>query len=127
VPQFARFLLCGGLAALANWSSRFAWSLFFPFSIAVLAAYMTGMIVAFHLFKTFVFPNSDREQNEQVRGFVLVNAVGICVTWLLANLLVTHILPGIGMRSQVEATGHALAILAPVATSWFGHRLFSFR
>lgn len=127
LPQFIRFLACGGIAAAVNWLSRFGWSLVLPFSAAVLTAYATGMVVAFLLFRRFVFDAGEGALAPQARRFVLVNLLGMAATWALANLLVLWWLPAIGWRWHVEAIGHAIAIVAPVVTSWFGHRLLTFR
>ena len=127
LPQFVRFLACGGFAAFVNWLSRFSWSLIFPFGAAVIAAYATGMVVAFILFRRFVFDADHGDMSAQARNFVVVNLIGMAATWAMANLLVLWWLPAMGMRSHVEAVGHAIAILTPVATSWFGHRLLTFR
>ena len=127
LPQFVRFLACGGLAAGVNWSSRLLWSLVLPFGSSVLAAYATGMLVAFFLFRSFVFQGSELELASQGQRFVLVNLGGMAMTWALAILLVRWVLPAAGITSRVEPIGHALAIAAPVATSWFGHRLLTFR
>ena len=127
VPRFVRFLACGGFAAAVNWASRFAWNLIMPFSLAVLAAYVTGMVVAFILFREFVFERSSTDTSEQVRNFVIVNIVGMVATWALANLLVYWALPAAGVTRHVEAIGHGIAIFAPVVTSWFGHRFLTFR
>ena len=59
-----------------------------PFSLAVLAAYVTGMVVAFVLFRELVFERASTGTSEQVRNFVIVNIVGMAATWALANLLV---------------------------------------
>ena len=98
-----------------------------PFSLAVLAAYVTGMIVAFVLFREFVFERGSTGTSEQVRNFVIVNIVGMAATWALANLLVYWALPAAGLTTHVEAIGHGIAIFAPVVTSWFGHRFLTFR
>ena len=127
LPRFVRFLACGGFAAAVNWASRFAWNLIMPFSLAVLAAYVTGMVVAFVLFREFVFERGSSDTSEQVRNFVIVNIVGMAATWALANLLVYWALPAAGVTSHVEAIGHGIAIFAPVVTSWFGHRFLTFR
>jgi putative flippase GtrA len=127
VPRFVRFLACGGIAAAVNWASRFGWSTIMPFSLAVLAAYVTGMVVAFVLFREFVFERASTGTSEQVRNFVIVNVVGMAATWALANLLVYWALPAAGMTRHVEAIGHGIAIFAPVVTSWFGHRFLTFR
>lgn len=127
LPRFVRFLACGGFAAAANWASRFGWSLVLPFGAAVVAAYATGMLIAFVLFRAYVFDDSDGPLGSQVRGFVLVNLLGMAATWALANLLVFWLLPALGVSWQVEAIGHGIAIAAPAVTSWFGHRLVTFR
>jgi len=122
-----RYLACGGFAAAVNWGSRFGWSLLLPFRLAVIAAYATGMLVAFVLFRRFVFGAAGSGLAAQVRNFVIVNLLGVAQTWVLAVLLVDRVLPAIGWTFQPEACGHALAIAAPVVTSWFGHRYFTFR
>jgi len=126
IPVFVRFLACGGVAALANWGSRFLWSLILPFSLAVVAAYGIGMVVAFYLFRAFVF-DSARPIGGQARDFCLVNLFGMAATVGVAWLLVEVLFPAVGMTFHAEAIGHAIAIATPVATSWVGHRIITFR
>lgn len=125
--RFLRFLLFGGFAAGVNWSSRFAWSVLLPFGWAVLAAYATGMVVAFFMFRTFVFEPGVDSLAVQARNFVIVNLVGMAATWALAQVLVRHLFPAISMTFHPEAIGHGIAVLAPAITSWFGHRFLTFR
>lgn len=127
LPQFARYLLCGGIAAAVNWSSRFVWSLFLPFGAAVIAAYATGMVVAFNLFRLFVFDRGEASIRRQAGNFVLVNLIGMTLTWGLAQVLVEWLFPAIGMTFHPEAIGHGIAIVTPVLTSWVGHRALTFR
>lgn len=126
-PAFVRFLACGAIAAAVNWLSRFLWSTFLPFGAAVLAAYATGMVVAFILFRQFVFVQHTGETANQVLNFVIVNLVGMVATWAIALLMVHKVLPAIGLTDHVEAIGHGVAIFTPVFTSWFGHRFLTFR
>ena len=121
-----RYLALGGFAAAVNWSSRFAWQTIMPFGAAVVAAYLTGMVVAFVLFRTFVFPGSKTPIPTQVRNFILVNLLGIAQTWIISLLLVERLFPAIRFTFQPEAIGHAIAIAAPTVTSWFGHRYLTF-
>ncbi len=121
-----RYLALGGLAAGVNWGSRFGWSLIMPFPAAVLCAYGSGMVVAFGLFRAFVFPGSPLPLARQARNFVAVNLVGMALTWMVALALVDHLFPVLGFRFYPQAIGHGLAVAAPVVTSWFGHRRFSF-
>jgi putative flippase GtrA len=122
-----RFLLLGGCAAGVNWGSRFAWNLVMPFPEAVAAAYLTGMALAFVLFRYFVFPGAVTSIRLQIRNFVIVNIIGFALTWGLSITLVDWLFPRIGFNFHPQAVGHALAIAAPVVTSWFGHRHFTFR
>ena len=124
--RFARFLGVGGLAAGTNFASRFAWSLVLPFEAAVICAYATGMALAFVLFRILVFPGSPLPIGVQARNFAIVNAIGATLTFLTATLLVRGVFPAIGFTWHAETIGHALAIVVPVATSWIGHRRFTF-
>ncbi|MCI3132700.1 GtrA family protein [Phenylobacterium aquaticum] len=126
LARVGRYLALGGLAAAVNWGSRFGWSLILPFPLAVVCAYACGMAVAFGLFRRFVFPGSTAPLAQQARNFVLVNLVGMGLTWIVAVSLVDGVFPALGMRFHPEAIGHGLAVAAPVASSWFGHRRFSF-
>jgi putative flippase GtrA len=125
--RFGLFLALGGVAAAVNWLSRFAFAQAMPFWAAVIAAYATGMVVAFVLFRRFVFPGSPKPIKQQVAAFCVVNAAGLLQTWLIAMALVGWALPAIGFAWHPEAVGHALAIAAPVATSWIAHRRYTFR
>ncbi|MGZ3273406.1 MAG: GtrA family protein [Caulobacteraceae bacterium] len=122
-----RYLFVGGMAAGLNWGSRFGWSPVLPFHFAVAAAYATGMAFAFVMFRRFVFDASGAGLGGQARNFLIVNALGIAQTWVLAVVMVDRILPAMGWSFQPEACGHAVAIAAPTVTSWFGHRYFTFR
>jgi len=121
-----RFLLLGGVAAGVNWLSRFAWETIMPFGAAVVAAYATGMVVAFILFRLFVFPNGDQPMGRQIRNFVLVNLVGMALSLALAVTLVEWVFPAVGFDVYPKAIGHGLAIAAPILSSWFGHKYFTF-
>ena len=121
-----RYLALGGLAAAVNFGSRFAWNQIMPFGAAVACAYVTGMVVAFILFRAFVFPGSTTPVHAQVRNFVLVNMLGVAQIWIIALLLVDKLAPAIGWTFQTHAIGHAVAIAAPTVTSWFGHRYLTF-
>lgn len=122
-----KFLLMGGLAAGINWVSRFGWQLIMPFAAAVGAAYATGMVAAFFLFRCFVFPDSVVPIHVQTRNFLLVNLVGFSMTWTLSILIVGFLFPRIGMTFYPAAVGRRIAIAAPTVTSWFGHRHLTFR
>ena len=65
--EFGRVVAAGGIAAAANWGSRFVVSRWMPFELAVVAAYVVGMCVAFALMRAFVFAAGDQEAEELAR------------------------------------------------------------
>ena len=125
--QFATFLMLGAVGASVNWGSRIFYSTAMPFGSAVVCAYLTGMAAAFLLFRRYVFPRSDRPIRRQVTWFVLVNMFGLVQVWLLAMLLVTIVLPALGLHSHVEEVGHGIALAAPAVSSFFGHKYLTYR
>jgi putative flippase GtrA len=127
-PQFLRFLALGGLAAGVNWLSRFPLQRVMTFAQAVALAYVIGMVVAFVLFRLYVFPASPQPLNRQIRFFVLVNIAGIVQVWAVSMALVYYLFPAIGFVGALsEPVGHGIAIGVPTISSYFGHRYLTFR
>ena len=126
--RFALFLALGGCAAAANWLSRFPLERFMPFWAAVGLAYCVGMVIAFALFARFVFPESSRPLADQVKAFVLVNIAGIIQVWFVSVTLVYWAFPAFGLEGPVaQSIAHAAAIGVPTITSYFAHKLWTFR
>ena len=80
--EFLKFLVTGGLAALANLASRYALNLIMPFEAAVVIAYLIGMTTAYMLARRFVFQRSGRPIGSEVRRFILVNLVALILVWV---------------------------------------------
>ena len=118
MKQFLLFLLTGGIAAAVNFSSRFLYSKWMSFSLAIVFAYLTGMITAFILAKLIVFQKSEQPLHRSVWRFSLINAIAVAQTWSVSMLL-AQVLP-------VEIS-HAIGISVPVFTSYIGHKRWSFR
>jgi putative flippase GtrA len=86
------------------------------------------MIVAFMLFRKFVFPASPQPLQRQLNFFVLVNLAGILQVWLVSMSLVYWFFPAVGFVSSLaEPVGHAIAIGVPTISSYFGHKFLTFR
>jgi putative flippase GtrA len=126
VRQFTAFLLVGGIAALCNWSSRFAFSMFCNFSVAVVLAYCVGMLIAFVLMRLFVFKESSRRTRTQIPIFVAVNLLAVLQTLAVSLLLARWLLPSLGVAHNAEAIAHLVGVLVPAFTSYLGHKLFTF-
>jgi putative flippase GtrA len=125
--EFLRFLLAGGIAAAANVLSRIGFSRFMGLEAAVVLAYCVGMIVAFVLMRSHVFPPSGAPVRHQVAKFVGVNLAAVLQTLVITLLLARWALPALGVRRFVEEIAHVVGVCVPVVTSYFGHKHFSFR
>lgn len=125
--EFARFLVAGGLAALANALSRMAFSLALPLEAAVVLAYLVGMATAFLLMRSRVFPPGEGSVRRQAGRFAAVNALALLQTFVVTLLLARWLLPGMGLGSHVEDIAHVIGVAVPIVTSYLGHKHYSFR
>jgi putative flippase GtrA len=125
--QFLRFLVAGGIAAAANVLSRIGFSMLMGLEAAVVLAYCVGMLVAFLLMRSQVFPPSSAPVAHQVGMFAAVNVAAVLQTLVITLLLARWALPRMGVQRGVEEIAHIVGVCVPVVTSYFGHKHFSFR
>ncbi len=125
--QFLVFLLTGGLAAVVNFVSRIAYDVWVDFSTAIVLAYLTGMVTAFILARTFVFTESRTTLRRSVLLFSLVNLTAVAQTWLISMGLALFALPALGVSRFVPEIAHAVGVMVPAFTSYLGHKYWSFR
>ena len=126
LPVFARFLALGGLSAGVNLAARFALQPLLGFEVAVLAAYLVGMVVAYNLFRVFVFGASERSVGSEVWRFTLVNMVALALVWCISVGLARVLLPAIGWSWHAEDIAHVIGVLSPAVSSWIGHKRYTF-
>jgi len=125
--RFGRFLLAGGIAAAANFGSRFLFSRVLPYEAAVVAAYLVGMATAFVLMRRYAFGPGQGSVRRQVLAFTLVNAAAVLQTVLISSLLARWWLPAVQFPLDHQATAHAIGVGVPVLTSYLGHKYLTFR
>jgi len=125
--QFLLFLLTGGTAAAVNFGSRILYSVWIPFSYAVILAYLTGMVTAFVLAKFFVFKASQQSMQRSAVFFVLVNVVAVAQTWAISMLLLYVVFPAWEFSFYAAECAHAVGVVVPVFTSYLGHKRWSFK
>lgn len=125
--QFFVFLITGGVAAVVNFGSRILYNQFMGFSPAVVAAFITGMTMAFVLAKIFVFKHSTKPLYRSAFFFLLINLFALLQTWIISVVLVFYILPACGIVFFTKEIAHATGILVPAFTSYLGHKHISFR
>lgn len=125
--QFIRFVLAGGIAAAANYGSRFLFSTWMPYPAAITCAYLVGMTVAFLLMRQYVFSAAGQSMLPQVIKFAIVNMLALLQTLVASLVLARWALPALGMQQHVEAIAHLVGVVVPVFTSFVGHRQATFR
>ncbi|MDE2420811.1 MAG: GtrA family protein [Gammaproteobacteria bacterium] len=126
-PNVLKFLLAGGIAAAANYGSRFIFNLWVSYEQAIVLAYLVGMVVAFVLMRQHVFNRQSQSLAPQVIKFVLVNILAVLQTLLISVVLVRWIFPFIGMTEHPEAIAHLIGVIVPAITSYIGHKFYTFK
>lgn len=125
--RFTRFVLAGGVAAAANYGSRFLFSVWFPYPAAIVFAYLVGMVTAFVLMRQHVFDGRGKPIGPQAFRFTIVNVLALLQTLIISLLLARWLLPAIGVEQHAEAIAHFFGVLFPVGTSYLGHRYATFK
>lgn len=125
--QFLRFILAGAIAAGANFGSRFLFSLWVIYEIAIVLAFLVGLLTGFLLMRELVFNAKGKDLAPQIVSFITINMLALLQTLLISVALVRWLFPAIGVVDHAEAIAHLIGVLAPVVTSYFGHRFLTFR
>ncbi len=125
--EIGLFLLTGGFAAIVNLVSRFILTPYLGYGTSVVVAYLIGMVVAFCLFRAFVFGSSGNGTRMESFRFVVVNVLGLGLVWVLSITLSSLVLPRLGLVTHVEDIAHLIAVCVPAMTSYFGHSRYTFK
>ena len=125
--QFVRFLVAGSFAAAMNFGSRFLYSLFWSFEIAVLLAFVTGLTTGYLLSRFFVFERSRHSALREMLLFFTVNMVALAQTWLVSIYLADFLINASVKNDIAYALAHFVGISIPLVTSYFGHKYLTFR
>jgi len=125
--EFLQFLLVGGLAAGVNFISRIGFSELVSYRVAIVLAYLLGMLTAFILSKHYVFEKSGRPFKDELRDFTIVNIFAVIQVWLISVGLAEYFFPYITFTFYPEEVAHLIGLAIPAITSYFGHKHFSFR
>lgn len=125
--QFLKFLLVGGSAAGVNWVARLIIDIWTTFSTSVIIAYIFGMITAFILNKTYVFPDSNRDLSKQARDFIITNLVAFPIVWILSILFKNILKNYLGLSHYTAEIAHFLALSAPIIISFLIYKFIAFK
>jgi len=127
LPALVRFLALGGIAAGVNLVARWLLQPLVGFEAAVALAYVCGMVVAYNLFRLFVFGASGRSVASEAWRFTIVNLVSMVLVWLISVSLARYVFPAIGFRFFADDVAHFIGVLSPAITSWIGHKRYTFK
>ncbi len=126
-PQFAKFLLVGGLAAVVNFVARIILSLYLSYGWAVFVAYLFGMTTAYFLSKIWVFDKTGRSVASEAYYFTIVNIIAVIQVWFISVILAQYLFPRIGVFNYSEEIAHFIGLSVPIFTSFLGHKYMSFK
>lgn len=126
IAEFALFLALGGLAALTNLLARYFLNFVMPFELAVVLAYVAGMVVAFLLFGRVIFDGSEHALSRRVMRFTQVNILGAGLAWIVSVLMARFVLPAIGWNWHPLEIAHFVGVATPAFTSYFLHKHYTF-
>ena len=125
--QFWRFLVAGGAAAAANFGSRFLFSQWVRYEWAILLAFLVGLTIGFSLMRGYVFNASGKPFGPQLAMYLTVNLFALLQTMLVSVALDRWVLRFLVSVSLAQALAHLVGVLVPMVTSYFGHRMATFR
>jgi putative flippase GtrA len=124
--QLLGFIVAGGIAAVVNFLSRIGFNYIFGYAISIVLAYLVGMVTAFVLNRHGVFAPSGKPVRVEALWFILVNLLAVAQTLLISLLFADVIFPEVGVVAFRKEIAHAIGIVVPVVTSYFGHRYWTF-
>jgi putative flippase GtrA len=127
INQFSKFILAGGIAAAANFLSRFLFNEYLPYVPSIVLAFLVGLITGFVMMRTFVFSGSKNAPARQASYYVLVNLVGLAVTIVTSVVMAKLIALIVPNPSFDEAAGHLVGVASPVLLSFYAHKKLTFR
>lgn len=124
--RFVTFVGTGGAAAVVNVGVRALLSRFLIFEIAVVAAYVVAMTVAFVLARVFVFNSRSSAWAAEYGRFAIVNLFAFLQVLIVSSGLLRLVFPAIGFTWRAETVAHIIGVASPVVTSYYAHKRFSF-
>lgn len=125
--EFVRFVATGSIAAISNLIARYLLDFFLVFEVAVVFAYIVGMVVAFILFQKVIFGDPQTPLGRRIFRFCVVNALGAFLALVVSSAMARIILPALGWTFHPAEVAHFVGVAVPAFTSYFLHKHYTFR
>jgi putative flippase GtrA len=121
-------VITGGVATLGNIAAVALARIALPYDIALVCGIVVGMTLSFFLSKFFAFQSRtwSRASGEAGR-FLIVYCLGTVIYYLAAIQVRTAIARFPASTTISELTGVLAGASLMMATSYFGHRFFTYR
>jgi putative flippase GtrA len=97
------------------------------YELSLFFSYLCGMTTTFVLSRRFVFSAVGGSMHQQYLRFGIVNLVTFAQVWLVSVGLARLLFPAFGFEWYPDTVAHAIGISSLIATSYLGHKHFSFR
>ena len=125
--EFPRFLVSGGIAALANLLSAWCYrrlleDTLFYFEISVALGFSVGTVISFVLNRFFTFRATAGKAWAQLLRFLLVAAASIALSTVVAHLLFRGMLlfpAGLAHTRLVESIAHVVTVGVMTVFNYF--------
>jgi putative flippase GtrA len=127
IPEFIRFLFAGGISVCGNVLSRLLFGLYVDYEKAIVMAYGIGMVIAFLFMRKHVFGATGKALTPQLKNFVLINILGLLQTLAISLWFERTVFPALGVVQYTETYSHVIGLSVLAVTSYFGHKLLTFR
>lgn len=125
--EFVRFVATGSIAAVVNLATRYLLNFITPFEVAVVLAYLAGMVVAFFLFQRLIFKNPGTPLKRRVVRFTQVNMLGLVLAEATSIALARWLFPAIHWTIRPFDVAHLIGVSVPAVSSYFLHKYYTFR
>lgn len=125
-PAFVKFVAIGGFASLVNLLARIVINRTSSYEVAIVGAFFVALITAFELNRAFVFNDTPGRWWPRFGRFFLVNLVALVQVFVISVGLARLLFPAIGMAFHPDTVAHAIGLVAPLFTSFWFHRVFTF-
>ena len=125
--EFGRFFLTGVTATVGNVATVAGLSGALPYSRALLAGLLAGFVISFVMGKLFAFRSKSLEGTSgELARFCLVYVFGAVIFWLVGMTVGLKLAPQVMPQQMAEVAGVLAGASVMVATSYIGHRWFTY-
>lgn len=128
IAEFARFVLTGLTATIANLTAIWFAREVMPLAGALLAGLAAGFTVSFGMSKFYAFRSLEiRRAPREAPRFVLVYGVGAALYYATGLAVARGLPPALLPPRLGELLGAACGAALMMVTSYLGHRFFTYR